>query len=70
MSDVNADECKAVLADIILNAVLHPELQPLELVPRDVLDRARAMLDDGDIAAAAMRARQPSTPPEEMEDDD
>lgn len=53
-----AAELRMVLADIIPDAVLHPEIPALEMVRRETLDRARFMLDAGDVAAAAARKRE------------
>ncbi|MCP4410765.1 MAG: hypothetical protein GY807_24095 [Gammaproteobacteria bacterium] len=62
MTDVREPEdniFRMILADIILSAVLHPELgDRLELVPRGILDTARMVIDHQDIVAAAQRRRK------------
>jgi hypothetical protein len=50
------DEYRKVLADIILAAVLLPWDHRYEIVARAQLDKARMLLEDGDVEAAADRA--------------
>ena len=57
MSD-EATELRMVLADIIVNAVLHPEIRDFEFVPREELDKARMHIDHGDLVAVARRIRE------------
>lgn len=53
-----AEELRAVLADLVLSAVLHPAMPDhFEVVPSAQMAKVRMMIDDVDICAAAFRAR-------------
>ena len=52
-----ADDYRKNLADIVLAAVLHPQDDRYEIVSRAVLDQARMVLDQSDLAASASRSR-------------
>lgn len=51
------EDLRKVLSDILLHAVLHPEIPELEIVRREVLDKARMIIESDDLQASAERHR-------------
>jgi hypothetical protein len=59
-------ELRQVLADILMAAMLHPADDRYEITPRYVLDKARMMIDQDDMAAPAERSRMNTKRREEI----